>query len=377
MNDFLAEGAAPSIARTWGAIRSRANLRTVDWNIRSSSLSCVSGPGVTRVSVACINPIVECRGFKWISRHRRSSVANPLVERRTTKAHSSRRPDFADVAKNGDRPFCPLALGVREVLEIRTRVLGDENHATLGTMHDLAQVCDLLGNSIGGRGPGKEGPRSSPQGTWSEHSSTLMSMNSLAAHYRKLGQLKEAEKLFRQSYDGLSRKRGPDDPDTLFVAGNLGMVLKDLGRLKRRKTCSSRPRPGMQLGWHGTPRPASRPEQPSLSPHCNWQSRWCGTTSEGGLAGSKKSPGRGSLADARVAQRAGGLPRASRARWMKPGPYRPKSRESRAERKHVALRQGIHNPNASTLQNELRNFQRTIGLRIHHRIVTELSDLAP
>src|SRR5579872_2133942 len=54
----LRNTAASSISRTKGAMRSRANLRTVDWNIFSSSVRSVKGEGVTRFSVAIITSIV-------------------------------------------------------------------------------------------------------------------------------------------------------------------------------------------------------------------------------------------------------------------------------------------------------------------------------
>ena len=50
-----------------------------------------------------------------------------------------------------------------------------------------------------------------------------------------MDRLEVSERLYRQGLEGLGRKRGQDDPDALFVTGNLAMDLLARGNLDEAK----------------------------------------------------------------------------------------------------------------------------------------------
>jgi tetratricopeptide (TPR) repeat protein len=65
----------------------------------------------------------------------------------------------------------------------------------------------------------------------SEHTSTLMTINSLGLLYRDLGRLLEAEQMFNKALIGYEKVFGLDNTETVTIMNNLGIVYRDLGRL--------------------------------------------------------------------------------------------------------------------------------------------------
>ena len=65
-----------------------------------------------------------------------------------------------------------------------------------------------------------------------EHPSTLTSVNDLAVYLKGMGQLKDAEALYRRALEAQERTLGAEHPSTLTSVNNLAMCLKAMGQLK-------------------------------------------------------------------------------------------------------------------------------------------------
>ena len=125
-------------------------------------------------------------------------------------------------------------------LELRRRVLGSENPATLNTMNNLATVywyqskfaqaeaLDSQTLAIRRRVLGPEDPK------------TLDSMNNLALVYHDEGKYPQAEALNSQTLEIRRRRSGPEDPATLDLMNNLARDYQSEGKYAQAEALNSR-----------------------------------------------------------------------------------------------------------------------------------------
>ncbi|HMK29352.1 MAG TPA: serine/threonine-protein kinase [Terriglobales bacterium] len=129
----------------------------------------------------------------------------------------------------------------REVLEARRRVLGAENPDTLRTLNNLATI---VGRQARAMPPGPERDARLAESEklqrehlditrrvlGPEHPNTLGSMGNLAATLADAGRYADAEQLALETADLQRRVLGPDHPNTLGNLMNLGFCLEKLHR---------------------------------------------------------------------------------------------------------------------------------------------------
>jgi serine/threonine protein kinase/Tfp pilus assembly protein PilF len=118
---------------------------------------------------------------------------------------------------------------VREALASRRRVLGPEHPDTLVSMNVLAKILQLEGHSAEAETLNRETLDIRRRVLGPEHPQTLSSANNLAEVLAREGHSPEAEKLCREILDGRRRSLGPEHPDTIAAMNNLAFVLQDQG----------------------------------------------------------------------------------------------------------------------------------------------------
>ncbi len=116
---------------------------------------------------------------------------------------------------------------VREVLERRREVSGNEDRDTLGAMANLSATYQVQGRYAEAEVLQRELLATRSRIFGPEHSDTLESMLLLANTLNSEHKEADSEKLLREAYEIQKRKLGPDHPDTLMAMTNLAATLKD------------------------------------------------------------------------------------------------------------------------------------------------------
>jgi tetratricopeptide (TPR) repeat protein len=122
-------------------------------------------------------------------------------------------------------------LGV-QVMETRSRVLGQEHPSTLTSMANLASTYRNQGRWKEAEELEVQVMETSSRVLGQEHPSTLTSMANLASTYWNQGRWKEAEELEVQVMETSSRVLGQEHPNTLTSMGNLASTYRNQGRWK-------------------------------------------------------------------------------------------------------------------------------------------------
>ena len=117
-----------------------------------------------------------------------------------------------------------------QVLDARSRIQGEEDLHTLMSADDLALTCYDLGKY-------KEAEKLQIQGLnvrrrilGEEHPHTIMSMGNLALTYSNLGRYTDTENLQVQVVDAKTRILGEEHPQTIMSMGNLALTYNNLGK---------------------------------------------------------------------------------------------------------------------------------------------------
>ena len=108
------------------------------------------------------------------------------------------------------------------VLELRRRVLGNEDPQTLVTAYDLSRVATDEGKYAEAEGLQSQTLEIARRVLGPEHPDTLLVMKGLAVSYIFEGKLAQAEPLSSQVVDIERRVLGPEHPETLRAMNNLG-----------------------------------------------------------------------------------------------------------------------------------------------------------
>lgn len=117
-----------------------------------------------------------------------------------------------------------------EALELSTRELGPEDHATVALMVNLAIVLEDLSLSDESLALLEKAHEIYTRTRGPEHLDTLWVVNSLATRYAGLGRLEDAERLLSGAMRIHREKLGEDHPETLNLESNYISVINRLGR---------------------------------------------------------------------------------------------------------------------------------------------------
>lgn len=121
----------------------------------------------------------------------------------------------------------------RRVLGLRETTLGEEHPDTLMSMNNLANVLSRRGKYEQAEKMHKRVLDLRETVLGKEHLDTLKSMNSLANALSDLGKYNQAEKMHQQVLGLRETTLGEEHPDTLTSMNNLAIVLSDQGKYKQ------------------------------------------------------------------------------------------------------------------------------------------------
>ena len=118
----------------------------------------------------------------------------------------------------------------REVLEARTRILGEEHRDTLVSRNNLASALAKQGRQHEAEEMFREVLEVMQKVLGEEHSDTLTIRNNLANALMEQGRGHEAEGMYRELLEVQKRLFGDEHPDTLAIRNNLALALYQQGR---------------------------------------------------------------------------------------------------------------------------------------------------
>jgi eukaryotic-like serine/threonine-protein kinase len=118
-----------------------------------------------------------------------------------------------------------------KVLEIRLRVSGEEQPATLRAMNNLGFVYQIEGKYSQAGAILSKALEIRRRVLGDEHPETLIATDNLAIVYFRKKEYAKAESLFAKNLENRRRVIGEEHPDTLDTMNNLGATLKEEGRL--------------------------------------------------------------------------------------------------------------------------------------------------
>lgn len=119
---------------------------------------------------------------------------------------------------------------LERALELRTRVQGEENPATLSAMSDLADIFLDEGKFAPAQSLHSKVLDIRRRVLGEEHAATLASMNNVATAYEKLGRYPEAEAIESKALEILHRVLGDDHYDTVSAMIDLAIVYVRQGK---------------------------------------------------------------------------------------------------------------------------------------------------
>ena len=114
--------------------------------------------------------------------------------------------------------------------ELYTQHRGGDDHATINSMHNLANSYAALGRRADALKLREETLTLMKAKLGPDHPDTLISMGNLANSYAHHGRHADALKLNEETLALMKAKLGPNHPDTLAIMGNLVNRYFDLGR---------------------------------------------------------------------------------------------------------------------------------------------------
>ncbi|MCJ1232044.1 hypothetical protein MMC12_008725, partial [Toensbergia leucococca] len=142
----------------------------------------------------------------------------------------------------------------KQVIEMKTRVLGPEHSDTLTSMGNLAWTFQDQGRWKEAEGLHERVMEAMKRVSGPEHPNTLIIMNNLAGTFRNQGRWKEAEGLHERVMETRKRVLGPEHPKTLNSMHNLALTFWNQGRWKEAE--------GLQIKVTEAMKRVSGPEHP-------------------------------------------------------------------------------------------------------------------
>jgi serine/threonine protein kinase/tetratricopeptide (TPR) repeat protein len=145
-------------------------------------------------------------------------AAQPLVE-------AVVRHTFADTYLALGLPEAALP-HARAAAALRRRALGDDHPETIAAQSDLGLVYHTMGNLNEAESIYRDILDRARRALGNEHRHTLTAISNLAMLYGQTGKPAEAEPLLREALAYRRRTLGDDHPDTLMLMNNLGGLLQ-------------------------------------------------------------------------------------------------------------------------------------------------------
>jgi tetratricopeptide (TPR) repeat protein len=116
-------------------------------------------------------------------------------------------------------------------MERQRRIMGDDHPNTLGAISNLAGVLRMLGELEEAEALFREALDRRRRVLGEAHPHTLTSINNVGYVLQARGRLAEAEPFYREALERRRRVLGPDHPDTVRSNNNVGSVLEAQGKL--------------------------------------------------------------------------------------------------------------------------------------------------
>jgi len=117
-----------------------------------------------------------------------------------------------------------------QVLDVRSRTLGEEHPDSISAMGTLACTYGSLGKCADAEKLEIKVLDLRNRFLGEEHLNTVWAMGNLSNTYKSLGKYAEAEKLETQVLDMRNRLLGEEHPDTITAMSNLAVTYKTLGK---------------------------------------------------------------------------------------------------------------------------------------------------
>ncbi|CAH0058006.1 unnamed protein product [Clonostachys solani] len=117
----------------------------------------------------------------------------------------------------------------REALDLRKKILGLQDPATLNSLNNFASILDIQGKCQEAEEIHRQTLDARMKILGPQHPSTLTSMNNLASTLECQGKYKEAAEIIRKTVQVCTDVFGPEHPDTLSSTNNLAIILNGLG----------------------------------------------------------------------------------------------------------------------------------------------------
>jgi len=119
---------------------------------------------------------------------------------------------------------------VVQMMETRKRVLGQEHPDTLASMNNLAFLLESQGKYDAAEPLYRETLQLTEKVLGKEHPQTLISMNNLAGVLHSRGKYDTAEPLYRETLQLRKKVLGKEHPQTLISMNNLAFLLQSQGK---------------------------------------------------------------------------------------------------------------------------------------------------
>jgi tetratricopeptide (TPR) repeat protein len=121
----------------------------------------------------------------------------------------------------------------QRALQGREKAWGPEHTSTLDTVNNLAALYKDLGQLDEAEKMYQRALEGKQKAWGLEHTSTLDTVNNLGAFYAILGRLDKAEKMYQQALEGKEKAWGPEHISTLNTVNNLGLLYANQNRLDK------------------------------------------------------------------------------------------------------------------------------------------------
>ncbi len=141
-----------------------------------------------------------------------------------------------DIALWRQGKYAEAEADCRELVKLEEKVLGPEQPDTLGTLNTLANILSEQGKYPEAEAQYREVIKLREKALGPEHPDTLASRNNLAVAVDNQGKYPEAEAQYREVIKLRTKVLGPEHPDTLGSHNNLAAVLDEQGKYPEAET---------------------------------------------------------------------------------------------------------------------------------------------
>jgi len=187
---------------------------------KSKFAAAVEGVNPTNVALRMIDEEILGRAANTVDAQ---FEAQPLI--------SARLRDTIGTTYDALGLYQPAEGQLKQSLDVRLSLLGEENPETLLSMKHLASLYFSEGRYPEARALAESSLAIHKRVLGERHRETLASAYYLAQVYARVDRFDEAEQLYKETLAAQKAVLGEGHPDTLATMNSLGMLFKDRGRL--------------------------------------------------------------------------------------------------------------------------------------------------